>query len=204
MTGLPLPGNVRLYDVQGLSRLSDDLEGLMVHMTRLLNSYLDVPLGSPINEAIKSTAMATVNWPRGKQSTRLSLKASAKLGEALYLFAAEDEEDEATDEPVLKPSRKVVPLDVSSYGASFEGALLRLVDASDGCLLFSTEHRNYPFILRLCTEDDGGSTLDLWFDVDKSNVPQALRFWAFVEAIKSSGSVSLAGPSGEVAALSLN
>lgn len=204
LTGLPLPANIKLYDAQGLSRLIDDLDDLAAHMTRLLSNYRGVSPDSALREAVKSTAAAIADWPRDKRNTRLSIETSAQLEEGLYLFAVEDEADEATEESMLKPSRNVVPLDVSSGVASFEGALMRLIEAGDGRLLFSTEHRNYPFIFRLSTVDGGGtSTLDLWFDVDKSNVPQALGFWALVEAIKSSGSVSLTGPSGDVAVLSL-
>jgi len=105
----------------------------------------------------------------------------------------------------LKPSRKVVPIEVIGGDTSFEGALIRLIEAQDGNLLFSTEHRNYPSIFRLSARESGGdSTLDLWFDVDKSNIPQALRFRELVEGIMSSKMVVFAGPSGEVARLSLD
>jgi hypothetical protein len=79
---------------------------------------------------------------------------------------------------------------------------MRLIEAEDGHLLFSTEHRNYPFILRLKVAERGGpSMLDLWFDADKSTVPQALEFSALLEAVESSKLVRLLGPSDEVAEL---
>jgi hypothetical protein len=79
---------------------------------------------------------------------------------------------------------------------------MRLVEAKHGQLLLSSEHRNYPFIFHLTSPVGGGeSTLDLWFDVDKSNIPQALGLWSFVEAVESSKALTIAGPSGELAAL---
>jgi hypothetical protein len=122
----------------------------------------------------------------------------------LDLFSAEDAEDGDAG-TILRPSRKVVPLDLASGGASFEGVLMRLVETDLGRLLLSSEHRNYPFIFRLGIGERGdASTLDLWFDVDKSNIPQTLNFWTIVEAVEGSKSVSLVGPSGGVAELSLS
>jgi hypothetical protein len=81
---------------------------------------------------------------------------------------------------------------------------MRLVEARERQLLLSSEHRNYPFIFCLSTGEHGGeSSLELWFDVDKSNVPQALNFWALVEAVEGSKLVSLVGPSERVAELLL-
>jgi hypothetical protein len=128
--------------------------------------------------------------------------ASARLGEGLFLFAAESEDDVGAELPALEPSRNVVPLEFVSGGVSFGGALMRLIEVEGGCFLFSTEHRNYPFIMRLKVAEGGGpSMLDLWFDADKSNVPQALEFSALIEAVESVKSVRLLGPSDEVAEL---
>jgi hypothetical protein len=119
------------------------------------------------------------------------------------LFSVEDVEDGEAG-TILRPSRKVVPLDVVSADVPFEGVLFRLVEANERRLLLSSEHRNYPFIFRLSTGEHGGaSTLDLWFDVDKSNIPQALNFWAQIEAVELSKIVTLVSSSGGVAELSL-
>ena len=99
----------------------------------------------------------------------------------------------------------MVPLDFVSGGFSFEGALMRLVEAKGGQILLSSEHRNFPFILHFSSSESGGkSKLDLWFDADKSNIPQALGFWELVEAFESLKTATLAGPSGEMAELTFD
>jgi len=202
---LPFPSNIKLYDSQGITSLPGDLEELTANMARILSRYVGVSTGSTLRESVKGAAVATDGWPIGKPNTRLSYTASARLGEELVLFAAENGEDGEAKVPALKSSRNVVPLEIASGGASFGGALMRLIEAGAGHFLFSTEHRNYPFVMRLNVAEGGGpSRLDLWFDADKSNVPQALGFWALIEAVESSRSVSLLGPSGEVAGLSIH
>ena len=199
---LPLPSNIKIYDSQGIASLPNDLEKMTAHMVQLLSRYGDLSNGITFKESVELATHIAEGWPRGKPNIRLSYRASARLGDGLFLFASGNEDDEGAEKPSLKPSRNVVPLEVVSGGANFEGALMRLIEAEDGRLLFSTEHRNYPFILRLKAAERGGpSTLDLWFDADKSNVPQALEFSALIEAVESSKLVRLLGPSDEVAEL---
>lgn len=199
---LPFPSNIKIYDSQGIADLPHDLEELTAHMAQLLSRYGGLSTGVTLEESVKLTTYITEGWPRGKPNTRLSYRASARLGLGLLLFTSENEDDEGAVKPPLRPSRNVVPLEVVSGGANFGGALMRLIEAEDGHLLFSTEHRNYPFILRLKVAERGGpSMLDLWFDADKSNVPQALEFSALLEAVESSKLVRLLGPSDEVAEL---
>lgn len=206
LSSFPLPKSVMVYDGRSLAVLSRYLEGLAARMVRLLRLYTDDEPGGSISETVKRLSRLTAEWPKGMWSSRLSLKAQTTFDdEWLYLFAAEGMEDDEADVPILKPSRKVVPLEVTGGGASFEGALMRLTEARGGDLLFSTDHRNYPFIFRLSAREGGGdSTLDLWFDVDKSNIPQALRFRELVEDVVSSKAAILMGPSGEVARLTLS
>jgi hypothetical protein len=202
---LPLPKSVKIYDSRSLPTLSNALEGYTETMIRLLRPYTDDEPGGSIPEAVKRLSRLTAEWPKGMWGSRLSLKARAAFDEGVYMFAAEDMEDDEAEVPVLKPSRKVVPLEVTNGDASFEGALMRLTEAQGGTLLFSTEHRNYPFIFRLSAREGGGdSTLNLWFDVDKSNIPQTLRFRELVEGVLSSKSVTFAGPSGDVSRLTLD
>jgi hypothetical protein len=198
-----IPNTAEQYDPQSLDRLPNDLENITNHMIRLLSYYI-AQEATDSGEAVRRLASSTTDWPRGRGNTRLSYEASTRLtSDGLDLFSAEDKEDGEAG-TILKPSRKVVPLDLVSGGASFEGALMRLIEAGEGWLLLSSEHRNYPFIFRLGIGKHGdASTLDLWFDVDKSNIPQALNFWALVEAVEGTRSVSLVGPSGGVAELSL-
>ena len=204
-SSFPLPNNVKVYDRRTLATLSRDLEGLITRMVRLLRFYIDDETGVSTSGEVKRISQLAAEWPQGMWSSRLSLKAQTVFEEGVYMFAAENMEDDETEVPVLKPSRKVVPVEVIGGDTSFEGALIRLIEAQDGNLLFSTEHRNYPSIFRLSARESGGdSTLDLWFDVDKSNIPQALRFRELVEGIMSSKMVVFAGPSGEVARLSLD
>jgi hypothetical protein len=204
-TCFPIPKSFKVYDFRSLATLSHELEGLTDTMVRLLRPYTDDEPGGGIPEAVKRLSRLAAGWPKGMWGSRLSLKARAAFDEGVYMFAAEGMEDDEAEVPVLKQSRKVVPLEVTGGDASFEGALMRLTEAEGGTLLFSTEHRNYPFIFRLAAREGGGdSTLNLWFDVDKSNIPQALRFQELIEGVLSSKSATFAGPSGEVAKLTLD
>jgi hypothetical protein len=203
-TSLPFPKNVKVCDGKHLESLDRVLEEVTERMIRLLRDYTDDEPGGSTYEMVKRLSDITAAWPKDMWSSRLTLKVQTVFGDGLQLFTAEGMEDEEIDAPALKPSRKVVPVDVACGDASFEGALIRLVDASGDRLLFSTEHRNYPFIIRLSVPVDGdASAIDLWFDVDKSNVPQALRFRELVEGATDSKVVVFAGPSGEVARLTL-
>ena len=201
----PLPKSVKVYNRWNLTTLGSDLEGFTERMIRLLRLYTDDEPSGSISEEVKRLSRLTAEWPKRMWSSRLSLKAHTTFDEGVYLFAAEGMEDDEVEVPVLKPSRKVVPVEVTGGDASFEGALMRLTEAKGEDLLFSTEHRNYPFIFRLSAPEGGGdSTFDFWFDVDKSNIPQALRFRELVEGVVSSKAAALAGPSGEVARLTLS
>ncbi len=204
LTSLPLPKNVKVYNAESLDSLSRSLDGLTDMMIRLLRDFTEDEPGGSKYEMVKRLSGIAAAWPKDMWSSRLTLKVQTVFGDGLQLFTAEGMEDEEIAAPALKPSRKVVPIDVACGDASFEGALMRLVDTGGDRLLFSTEHRNYPFIIRLSAPVDGGaSAIDLWFDVDKSNVPQALRFRELVEGATDSKVVVFAGPSGEVARLTL-
>jgi hypothetical protein len=203
LSSFPLPRSVRLYDERSLHSLGSDLEELTERMIRLLRIYTDDEPGGDTPEAVNRLSHITEGWPKDMWASRLSLEVKTVFGEGLSLFAAEGVEDEETDTPTLKPSRKVVPVDLTCGDTSFEGALMRLTEAKDGKLLFSTEHRNYPFIFQLAAGEGGDSKLDLWFDVDKSNIPQALRFRELVEGVMSSKGAVFTGPSGEIAKVTL-
>jgi hypothetical protein len=199
----PLPRSIRLYDERSLHSLGSDLEELTERMIQLLRTYTDDEPGGDTHEAVGRLSRITAGWPKGMLASRLSLKVKTAFGEGLSLFAAEGVEDEETDTPTLKPSRKVVPVELMCGDAYFEGVLMRLTEAQEGKLLFSTEHRNYPFIFQLAAGEGGDSKLDLWFDVDKSNISQALRFRELVEGVMSSKGAAFAGPSGEIARVTL-
>lgn len=194
-----LPGGVKGYYVENLDSLRHSLEGFTDKMIRLLRNFTDDEPKGDRYETVRRLSGITADWPRGMWNSRLSLKAHTTFGDGLKLFTAEGLEDEETDAPALKPSRKVVPIELVCDDASFEGALIRLVKAGCGRLLLSTEHRNYPFIFRLTVIEGGDSDLDLWFDTDKSNIPQALLFRELVESVEASGSVYFSSPSGVLA-----
>ena len=198
-----LPVGVRGYYAESLDSLSHVFEALTDRMIQLLRNFTNDEPGGDRYETVKRLSGIVSDWPRGMWSSRLTLDAHTIFGDGLNLFAAEGLEDEETDAPALKPSRKVVPVDLVCGVTSFEGALMRLIDAEGGRLLLSTEHRNYPFIFRLTVADGGESNINLWFDSDKSNVPQALRFRELVKAVEASGYISLIGPSGVLAELTL-
>lgn len=198
-----LPGGVKGINAENLDSLSHALEDLTDEMTRLLRNFTDDEPGGSRYEAVKRLSGIASGWPGGAWSPRLTRVAHTTFGEGLDLFAAEGLEDEETDAPTLRPSRKVVPVDLVCGDASFEGALMRLVEAGGGHILLSTEHRNYPFIFRLTAAERGESEIDLWFDSDKSNIPQALRFGELVDAAEASGSLRLISPSGVLAECAL-
>jgi hypothetical protein len=205
LASFPLPRSVKIYDRRSLPHLYHDLEGLTEKMTQLLRTYTDDEPGGDIPTTVRRLSHITTEWPKGIWSPRLSLKGRTVFGEGLLLFAAEGVEDDETDVPALKPSRKVVPLEILGGNASFEGALMRLTEAQGENLVFSTEHRNYPFIFHLSAQRGGGdSKLSLWFDVDKSNIPQALMFRELAEDVMSSKTTVLVGPTGEFARVSLD
>jgi hypothetical protein len=185
--------------------ISRCLEEYTQKMTQLLRTFTDDEPGGSLPDTVKRLSAITAEWPKEMWASRLTLKTNTAFDEeCLSLFAAENEEDDEAETPTLQPSRKVVPLDIVGGGTTFEGALMRLAKANDGHLLLSTEHRNYPFIFRLSAPaGDGESKLDLWFDVDKSNIPQALRFRELVEDITFSKQAVLTCPSGELARITL-
>lgn len=205
LSTFPLPKSVKVYDERSLAVLGNDLEELTENMIRLLRPYGEDEFSGSIPEEVQRLSRLTADWPNSMCGSRLSLNAQAAFGEGVYMFAAEGTEDDETEVPILKPSRKVVPVELTCGDASFEGALVRLIEAKGGKLLFSTEHRNYPFILRVSAPEGGGdSLLDFWFDVDKSNIPQALRYRDLVEGVMSSKVAILSGPLSEVARLTLD
>ena len=200
----PIPSTAKQYDSESLGRLPRDIDEIAAHMVRLMSHY-SAPETTETVETVRRLAVVTTDWPKGRDNTRLSYTDSARLmGDGFSLFSAEDAEDGEAG-TILRPSRKVVPLDFVGGGEFFEGVLMRLVEAEGGRIQLSSEHRNYPFIFRLFSPMEGGrSTLDIWFDVDKSNIPQALRFWELVEGIESSEAVTISGPSNEIAVLTLD
>lgn len=198
-----IPGCIKGYYAENPDHLSHALEDLTNRMIRLLQNFADDEPGGSRYERVKRLSGLFSDWTRGMRSSRLTLNAHTTFHNGLNLFAAEGLEDEETDLPALKPSRKIVPVDLVCGVTSFEGVLMRLVDANGCQLLLSSEHRNYPFIFRLTVAEGGESMIDLWFDSDKSNVPQALRFGELIEAVKAAGYVCLTGPSGVLAELTL-
>jgi hypothetical protein len=185
--------------------ISRRLDEITQKMTELLRTFTDDEPGGSLHDTVGRLTVITALWPKEMWASRLTLKTRTAFDpDCLSLFAAETEEDDEAETPTLQPSRKVVPLDVAAGDTTFEGALMRLTEAKDGHLLLSTEHRNYPFIFRLAAPMGGGeSKLDLWFDVDKSNIPQALRFRELVEGVTSSRVAVFSCPSGELARIAL-
>ena len=200
----PIPNTAKQYDAESLGSLLGDIDDFAAHMVRLMSHYSTSETSDTV-EAVRMVAAATADWPMGRGNIQLNHAYSARLmGDGFGLFSAEDSEDGEAG-TILIPSRKVMPLDFECGGGLFEGILMRLIEAKGGCIQLSSEHRNYPFIFRLSSPMGGGrSTLGIWFDVDKSNIPQALRFWELVEAIESSAAVTLSGPAGVMAVLTLD
>jgi hypothetical protein len=201
-----LPERLRIYGGAEGDRLEADLEGFTREVVRLLVKYMKTaPSGGGLRGSMKALADSTLGWPRGQPDARIEKEATAIISEeGLYPFAAETSEDEEAAEITLAPSRKVVPLDVRCGDTTFEGALMRLTEADAERLLLSSEHRNLPFTFRFSLpRAGGGASLGLWFDADKSNLPQALEFWALADAAEAAGKIGLLGPSGEVAAFTL-
>lgn len=201
-----LPERLRIYSGADAEKLESYLETFTEGIAHLLARYSKTePRGGGLRGSIKALADSTLGWPRGQPDARIEKEATATTSEeGLYPFAAETAEDDEAAEVTLAPSRKVVPLDIRCGGTTFEGALMRLTEADAGTVLLSSEHRNLPFTFRFSLPRAGGdASVGLWFDADKSNLPQALEFWALAEAAEAAGIIELLGPSGEVAAFTL-
>jgi len=89
----------------------------------------------------------------------------------------------------LKPSRRAIPCSLEAGGAALESVLPRLVETG-GCLRFSTEHRNLPFMLEF-TLGGGSSSLTLRYEPGKGNLLQAYRFEEWLAAATGQGEVKL-------------
>lgn len=200
------PERLRIYSEAEADRLAADLEQSTREMVRLLAKYLKTtPSDKDLRESIKALADSTLDWPCGHPNARIEMEATVTTSEeGLFSFAAETTEDDEADEIILTPSRKVVPLDVKSGDTAFEGALMRLTEVDSERLHLTSEHRNLPFTFRFSLPRSVGSgSVGLWFDADKSNLPQVLEFWVLAETVESIGVVELLGPSGELATLTL-
>jgi hypothetical protein len=198
-----LPPRIRIF-VFEVVQLTAALEDLVSKAARLLATYAGVEASASPPAVVCAFARSTEGWPKGQPNARLELTADATVSqEGLNIFAAEMEEDEVM-ETILAPSRKVVPLEITAGDTVFEGALIRLIEADIGHLLFSTEHRNLPFTFRLCLAKIAlTGSISLWFDADKSNPTQATVFWGLASAANEAGELRLSGPNGDVASFSI-
>lgn len=198
-----LPPRLRII-VFDVIQLSAKLEELARKVARLLAINTGVEPSASLPTVICAIARATDRWPTGQPNARLEFAAKIIMSpESLNVFAAEAEEDEVA-EHILAPSRKVVPLEITAGGAVFDGALIRLIEADEGHFLFSSEHRNLPFTFRFYIDKTSGNgSISLWFDVDKSNLPQATEFWELAVAAHEADELRLSGSNGVVATLNL-
>jgi len=198
-----LPPRIRLF-VFDVAQLSAALEEFARKVATLLVRYIGIELSASLPMVICVLARSTKGWPKGQPNTRIELAADTNVSpEGLSVFAVETEDNEVAD-PVLVPSRKVVPLEITAGDNFFDGALIRLIEADERHLLFSSEHRNLPFTFRFYLDKTTlKGSLSLWFDADKSNPPQATVFWELASAAHETGELRLCGPNGEVVAFSV-
>ena len=91
----------------------------------------------------------------------------------------------------LVPSRKTIPLTVSTGKARIEGILPRLISIKEG-LFFDTEHRNLPMVFRL--EIGVLSRLVFRYEADKGNIMEATSFWFFYQCFLSTGKLAFIEP----------
>jgi hypothetical protein len=197
-----LPPRMRVFNGDHREILKEEVEELVRLATQLLRRYYKVEDEQP---SIKLISKVMKDWPKGQLNTRVVLNASSvTLGDGVYAFAVETEEDEEMQELVLTPSRKVVPVDISVGAYVFDGVLIRLTNSTRDVTVFSSEHRNLPFTFLFNIKGGNTGSVNLWFDADKSNPPQALLFWELVKAAQKFGCLKLKGSVGEVASFTIN
>jgi hypothetical protein len=193
-----LPPRMRVFNGDDQENFRESVEELVRLVTHLLRRYCKK---DDEQSSVKMLVDSMEGWPKRQLDARIILDASSvAVREGVFAFARETEDDEEAAELVLTPSRKVVPLDISAGAFIFDGALIRLTNAAEDFIVFSSEHRNLPFTFLFNLSGDGEvGSVNLWLDADKSNPPQALLFWELVEAARKVGWLKLTGSAGDVA-----
>ncbi len=132
----------------------------LIRLIKILGSYIPVDSRNPLMALGRSVK----TWREKKPVNEYKYSVEIEVGN-LDTYKVDGE---------LVPSRKTIPLTIKSKKARIEGILARLVDTIPN-LLFDTEHRNLPMVLRLRLGDR--PQLLLRFEADKSNLIEATSFW---------------------------
>ncbi|MBN2334571.1 hypothetical protein JXL21_03355, partial [Candidatus Bathyarchaeota archaeon] len=170
--------NVYVFDSERLSDLTVFIDEKVRYLTRVLGRHTADGSVSKLAESIRG-------WRRDKPRVSLGYRVDASYSvDDLRFF---------TDEGELTPSRKTLPINlVTPAGVSMESVLPRLIDV-DGDLVFSTEHRNLPFVMKFSLGEE--SSLRLGFELDKANVSQAVAFEEFLAAFIEAEGFDVVDPS---------
>ncbi|MCW4050852.1 MAG: hypothetical protein NWE89_14065 [Candidatus Bathyarchaeota archaeon] len=172
---------VHFFENPSPETLENFLDERISRLTTLLSRYTKDGTVTTLRETVK-------NWAKNKPRIVQNYIVNAVYDvHSLNVFHDENNE--------LRPSRKTPPLTIETgEGVSLESIMPRLTDARDGSCLFSTEHRNLPFILKFKLEDESAG-LTLGFEPDKGNITQAIAFEEFLESFNNDGSFNLLDPS---------
>ncbi len=149
------------YNIQQVNgeNLVDTASLQLQKLVEILREYIPKDSDKPIETLGKSIK----SWRSEKPFYENSYKIDIQTGN-LDIYKENDE---------LVPSRKTIPLTLSSSDKRIEGILPRLISIENG-LLFETEHRNLPMVYKI---DTGENRLVMRFEADKSNIIEATAFW---------------------------
>lgn len=162
---------ILVHETPSETQLHESVKSQLSELTQVMNRYIDPEDKNPslsLGESIRG-------WRTQKPVFEEEYKVDIKLGD-LSQYEVNG---------VLAPSRTTVPLTVQSGPHFVEGILLRLIQTDP--LVFYTEHRNLPIVLRV---DIGEKTFTTRFEVDKSNLIEASSYESLMTAFKSREGIS--------------
>jgi hypothetical protein len=146
----------------------------LIRLIKILGSYIPFDSRNPL----MALGSSVKTWRETKPVNEYKYSVEIEVGN-LDTYKVDGE---------LVPSRKTIPLTIKSNKARIEGILARLVDTTPN-LLFDTEHRNLPMVLRLRLGDR--PQLLLRFEADKSNLIEATSFWSLHGEFIDTGKIEI-------------
>ena len=172
--------NIRLIEEPLEDEVMTEIRSQLDNLTVIMHRYVE-----DISNKSASLGRAMRLWKAEKPVLVDVIPVEVKLGN-LSIYEEKGR---------LGPNRTTVPLTVDSGDDVIEGMLPRLVKTEPN-LVFFTEHRNLPVVLKLELGED--PVLTVRFEADKGNLIEATNFESLVTAIKSTGEILFNNPnSGE-------
>ena len=173
--------NIRLIEGPQEGEIMDEVRFQLDDLVAIMHRYV-----GDVSNKTASLGEAMRLWKDEKPFLEDVIPVEVKLGD-LFIYEENGR---------LAPNRTTVPLTAVSSGAEIDGVLPRLVQ-SEPHLVFFTEHRNLPVVIKL----ELGETpkLTLRFEADKGNLIEATSFESLVTAFKSTRGISFNDPNtGEI------